>query len=133
MVNVIQNGSDTEIAKFSVIQQSEEYTSEKSLRNTVICDCEVDMGLIDIGVEGIKLRRDAFHFSKFVITSSDRIGDGSPPFVGSSTVDKYDQVSPPAVMINLPAGYILAPRIEHDHIHVLHMHKRALTKTTWFG
>ena len=90
MVNVVQNGSDTEIASISVIQQSEEYTSEKSLRNSVVCECAADMGLIDIGFEGINLRRDAFHFSKFTITTSDRIGDGSPPFVGSSTVDKYN-------------------------------------------
>ena len=102
MVDVIKRGSDTEIATISVVQQSEEYASEKPRRNTGICESVRDIALINIRVVGIKLRRDAFHFSKFVITSSDRIGDCSPPFIGSSTVGKYDQVSRPAVMITLP-------------------------------
>ena len=131
MVDVVKNGSDTEIAGISIVQQSEEYASKKPRRNAAICDGLPDIALFR--VEGIKLRRDAFHFSKSVITGSDRIGDCSPPFIGSSTVDKYDHMSPPGVMINLPEGYILASkRIDHDHILVLHRHKRVPAQKTWF-
>ena len=92
------------------------------------------MALIDIWVEGIKLRREAFHFNKFFITGSDRIGDCSPPFIGSSTVDKYDHISPTDVMINLPEGYVLASRrkVDHDHLLALHRHKRVPAQKTWF-
>ena len=128
MVDVVQNGSGTEIASISVVQQSEEYASEKPGRDTAICEGVPYMAPIPL--EGIILRREAFHFNKSVIAGSDRIRDRSPPFIGSSTVGKYNQVPRTAVMIDLPEGYILAPRIDHDHKLVLHMHKRVPTEKT---
>ena len=60
-----------------------------------------DITAIDIRVEGTELRWDAFCCFNPSITSSDRIGDCSPPFIGSSTVGKHNQESPQAFVINL--------------------------------
>ena len=81
MVDIVKNGSDTGIAIVSGIQQSEEHASEKLRRNTVIGKGLRDIGVIDIRVEGIELRCDAFRCFKPSITSRDRIGDRSPPFI----------------------------------------------------
>ena len=104
MVCVVKNGGDTEIAIFSDIQQSEEHASEKRRCNTAIGEGFRDIGVVDIRVEGIELRRDAFRTFKPFITSSDGIGDCSPPFIGSSTVGKYNYVSPPIIVISLQEG-----------------------------
>ena len=101
MVDVVKNGSDTENASISVIQKSEEHAVEKLRRNTIVSEGQSDIASVDIGVVDVELRRDAFHSIKPVITSIDRIGDCPPPFIGSRTVDKYNQVSPSPVSSSL--------------------------------
>ena len=108
MVDVVNNGRDTKNESISVVQKSEEHAIEKLRRNASVCEGQSDIASGDIRVVDIELRRDAFHSLKPVITSSDRIGDCPPPFIGSSTVDKYNQVSPSPVSSTLPDGYILA-------------------------
>ena len=108
MVHVVNNGSDTENASISVVQQSEGHAVEKLRRNAIICEGQSDIAGVDIRVVDIELRRDAFHSIEPVVTSSDRIGDRPPPFIRSSTVNKYNQVSPSPVSSTLPDGYILA-------------------------
>ena len=101
MVDVVKDGSDTENASITVVQQSEEHAVEKLRRNAIICEGQSDIASVDIRVVDIELRRDALHSIKPFITSSDRVGDCPPPFIGSSTVDKYDQVSPSPVSSRL--------------------------------
>ena len=108
VVDVVKNGSDTDGERcIFVVQRSKEHAPETLGRTTLIMKGSKDIAVV-FRLVGIKLRRDAIHFLKPRITSSDRISDCSPPFIGSSTARKYNHVSQFNVAIILPDGYILA-------------------------
>jgi hypothetical protein len=135
MFGIVQNGRNIDYATISVVKQSEENSSEKLLGATFVVDGLANITVIDIRVVDIELMRDALHSRKPFITRTDRVGDGSPPFIGSGPIGGDDHVPPS------PVGSALSEKdnlvsvligIDGDHILVLHTHRKVLWSKTWF-
>ena len=94
MVGVIESGSRIDYSTVLVIEQGEENASEKLFGAAIISNGLRNIPAVDVWVVDVELERDTLHFSESVIPRSDRVDDCSPPFVGSGTIGKDDQISP---------------------------------------
>ena len=92
MVGVIKTGNRLHYSTIPVINQGEENASEKLFGAAIISNGL--RNIPDVWVVDVELVRDTLDFTEFGISGSDRGGDCSPPFVGSGTIGKDDQISP---------------------------------------
>ena len=94
MVGVIKSGNRIHYSTVPVMNQGEENASEKLFGAAIISNGLRNIPVVDVWVVDVELVRDTLDFTESSISSGDRGGDRSPPFVGSGTIGEDDHVSP---------------------------------------